>query len=194
MEDELLVPLDTYMKAGIHIGTKFRTKYMEAFIYKTRPDGLSVLNVQEIDKRIRLAAKFLSQFNPEDIIVVARRENAWRPAKLFGKYTGARVFTGRYRPGTLTNSKLDTFTEGKILLVTDAWPDRNSVKDAKSIGMVITALCDSNNETNNIDFVIPCNNKGRQSLGLMYYLLAKEYANLKGLGKIEGTLEEFNTE
>jgi small subunit ribosomal protein S2 len=190
MEEELLVPTDTYMKAGVHIGTKFRTKYMESFIYKTRPDGLSVLNVEEIDNRIRIAAKFLAQYAPEDIILVARRENAWKPAKLFGKYTGAKVFAGRYRPGTLTNSKLDTFTEGKILFATDSWPDRNAVKDAKSSSMAIVALCDTNNETNNIDFVIPCNNKGRQALGLVYYLLTQQYVKERG-GKFEGTPEEY---
>ena len=191
MEEELLVANDVYMKAGIHIGTKFRTKYMETFIYKTRPDGLSVLNVQEIDKRIKIAGKFLAKYAPEDIIVVARRENAWKPAKLMGKYTGVRVYAGRYRPGTLTNSKLDTFTEGKVLLATDAWPDRNAVKDGKSVGMVVVALCDTNNESNDIDLVVPCNNKGRQSLGLMYYLLTQEYMKERGLGKLEATQESF---
>ena len=47
-EEELLVPLDDFLKAGIHIGTKYKTKYMEPFIYKARPDGLLVLNVQEV--------------------------------------------------------------------------------------------------------------------------------------------------
>jgi small subunit ribosomal protein S2 len=193
MTEELLVDLDTYMKAGIHIGTKFRTKYMDPFIYKTRPDGLSVLNVQEIDRRIRIAAKFLAHYDSKDLVVVARRENAWRPAKLMGKYTGATIFSGRYRPGTLTNSKLDTFCEGKVLLATDAWPDRNAVKDGKSVGLAIVALCDTNNETNNIDLVVPCNNKGRQALGLMYFLLTREYCKIRGLD-FAGTLEEFNEE
>ena len=40
MTEELLVDNDTYLKAGIHIGTKFKTRFMENFIYKTRPDGL----------------------------------------------------------------------------------------------------------------------------------------------------------
>lgn len=44
-EEQFLIPLDEYLKVGIHIGTKFRTKYMTPFIYKTRPDGLVVLNV-----------------------------------------------------------------------------------------------------------------------------------------------------
>ena len=36
---QFLVPQDQYLKAGIHIGTKFRTKYMEPFIYKTTDEG-----------------------------------------------------------------------------------------------------------------------------------------------------------
>ena len=66
-EDKFLVPRDVYLKSGMHIGTKFRTAYMEQFIYKTRPDGLSVLNLQKIDERIRVAATFLAQYELKDI-------------------------------------------------------------------------------------------------------------------------------
>ncbi|MBW2997369.1 30S ribosomal protein S2, partial [Candidatus Woesearchaeota archaeon] len=71
-EEQLLVPIDNYLKAGIHIGTKFRTKYMDNFIYKTRPDGLYVLNLQKIDERLSIAAKFLAGYEPEEILVVCR--------------------------------------------------------------------------------------------------------------------------
>ena len=84
-DSNMLVPLDTYLKAGLHIGTKFRTKYMENFIYKVRADGLTVLNVQAIDERLRIAAEFISKFAPEDIVVVGKRENGWRAIKIFAK-------------------------------------------------------------------------------------------------------------
>ena len=76
-EETLLVPNEDYLKAGIHIGTKFKTKYMENFIYKTRQDGLNVLNIETIDQRIRILASFLSQYEPEDILILSRRENGW---------------------------------------------------------------------------------------------------------------------
>ena len=92
MENKFLVPQDQYLKAGIHIGTKFRTKYMEQFIYKTRPDGLSVLNLQKIDERIAIAASFLAQYEPQDILVISRRENGWKPLRKLGEVTGMKVF------------------------------------------------------------------------------------------------------
>ena len=180
-EEQLLVPIENYLKAGIHIGTKFKTKYMADFIYKTRPDGLFVLNLQKIDQRLGLAAKFLARFDPEDILVVSRRENGWRPIKLFGKLTGAKVFAGRYPPGILTNPQLDNFIEAKVVFAVDAWPDRNVIKDALKMGIPVVALCDTNNQANNIDFVVPCNNKGKKSLGLIMYVLAREFLNAKGL-------------
>ena len=175
MAEELLIPLEQYLKVGIHIGTKFKTKYMEDFIYKSRPDGLFVLNLQKIDKRLRIASKFISQYNPEDILVVCRRENGWKPVKMFGKATGIKYYVGRYPPGIMTNPKLDNFIEPKLLIVTDPWPDKNAVKDGLRIGIPIVALCDTNNTTNNVDLVIPCNNKGKKSLALIYWILAREY-------------------
>ncbi len=179
--EDFLVEQDLYLKAGIHIGTKFRTKYMQPFIYKTRPDGLSVLNIQKIDERIRMAANMLSQYAPEDILVVCRRENGWRPLKLLEKHTGIRIFPGRYPPGILTNTDLEDFIEAKILLVADAWPDRNAVEDAMRIGIPIIGICDTNNQANNLDLVVPCNNKGKKSLELFFYILTREYLRNKGL-------------
>lgn len=190
MADELLVSNDEYLKSGIHIGTKFKTKYMERFIYKTRPDGLSVLNIQQIDERLRVTVNLLSHYEPEEIIVVARRENAWKPVKKMQELTGVQAFAGRYPPGILTNPALNNFIEGKLMLVADPWPDRNAIMDALKVGMPVVALCDTNNQTNNIDLVLPCNNKGKKSLGLCFYLLTQHYLLKKGIIKNE---KEFKT-
>jgi len=175
MKDQFLVPLETYLKVGIHIGTKFKTKYMEPFIYKTRPDGLAVLNVQTINDRLKIAANFLSQYKPEEIMIACRRENGWKALKMFSELTGIKVFPGRYSPGMLTNPNLEDFTEAKVVVVADPWHDKNVVKDVMKVGIPLVALCDTNNTANNIELVVPCNNKGKKSLGLIFWILAKEY-------------------
>ncbi len=195
-EEKFLVPTDVYLKSGIHIGTKFRTKYMDKFIYKTRGDGLSVLNIQGIDERIKLTAKFMAQFPPDQILVVSRRENGWKAVNKFGQVTGSKVCAARYLPGTLTNPNLEEHIQIKLLLVTDSWPDRNAIQDALRVGVPVIALCDTNNTANDIDLVVPCNNKGKKSLGLLFYLLAREYMKNRGLleGEPEFKLEEFTEE
>lgn len=178
--EQLLVPLEQYLAAGMHIGTKFRTKAMESFIYKINPNGLCILNVQKIDERLRVAAKLIAKYAPEDIIIVCRRENGWQAVKNFAKVTGVKFFAGRYPAGVITNTNLDTYFEPKLMLVVDPWPDKNAVHDALISGVPILALCDSNNTTNNIDFIVPCNNKGSKSLGLIFWILANNYLKERG--------------
>lgn len=190
-DQKFLVPMDEYLKAGIHIGTKFKTKQMEQFIYKARPDGLFVLNLQKIDERLAICANFISRYDQKDIIIASRRENSWKAVKAFGKATGIRVFAGRYPPGLLTNPALKTFTEAKLMFVTDTWPDRNALNDALIVGIPVIALCDTNNQSNNIDFVLPCNNKGKKAMGLIFYILAKEYLAKRGMPEMTLKLEDF---
>jgi small subunit ribosomal protein S2 len=196
--ENLLIESNEYLKSGIHIGTKFKTKYMANFIYKTRPDGLSVLNLKKIDERIKLAANMLSQYEPYEILIISRRENGWKGLKLLHKLTGIPIITGRYPPGILTNPNLETFTEPKVLFVCDPWPDKNAVDDAMKIGIPVIALCDTNNQSNNLDLVIPCNNKGKKSVGIVFYLLAREYMQKKGMmtgdQKMTETIDDFTEE
>src|SRR3990167_6889091 len=98
----------------------------------------------------------------------------------------------------LPNSNLETFTEAKLLVVVDPWPDKNIIADATKCGIPVIALCDTNNESTNIDLVIPCNNKGKKSLGLIFWILAKEYLKKKGViqkdSDMKVILEEFSAE
>ncbi len=195
-EEDLLVPLEQYLAAGIHIGTKFKTKSMGPFIYKINANGLAILNVQKIDERLRIAAKLLAKYDPKEILVISRRENGWKPTKQFAKLTGVNYYTGRYPAGTMTNIKLENFIEPKIILVTDPWPDKNAIHDSVLMGIPVIGFCDSNNTTNNVDLVIPCNNKGAKSLALVFWILANEYMKERGLldrdKQIDISLDDFS--
>src|SRR2546426_584799 len=160
----LLVPEDTYLTSGVHIGTQQKSADMMPFIYKVRSDGLYVLDIKKTDTRIRLASKFLSHFTPEKVLVVAARQYGQKPARLFGKACGFTVIAGRFVPGTLTNPQVDEYVEPEVLLVTDPAADQQALREALNIGIPVMGLCDANNETRDVDLVVPTNNKGRRTL------------------------------
>jgi small subunit ribosomal protein S2 len=179
-EYESLIPVDEYLAAGVHIGTQQKTEDMKRFVYRVRADGLYVLDVKATDDRIKTAAKFLSKFDPARILVVSARQYGQFPATMFAKVIGAKSMVGRFIPGTLTNPEYRDFVEPDVVVVTDPIGDLQAVKEAVDIGVPVVAMCDTNNMTMHIDFVIPTNNKGRKALALIYWLLAQEITKLRG--------------
>jgi small subunit ribosomal protein S2 len=190
------MPYEQYLSAGMHIGMKQQTKDMKKFIYKVRDDGLAVLDLQTIEKRIKLAAKFLAKF--KRIMVVSRKYVAWKPIEKFAEVIDAKVLTGRFLPGTITNPSFPGYYEPEVLIVTDPMIDSQAVEEASKMRIPIVALCDTSNETGSVDLVIPVNNKGRKSLAMVYWLLAMEIQKNRGVIEKEEDfkpkVEEFETE
>jgi len=197
-EPTMMVSEEIYMTSGVHIGTRQKTADIKEFIYKVRNDGLYIIDVKKTDERIKAAAKFLAKYDPSKILVVSVRQYGQKPVRKLGEAIGAQVLDGRFQPGTLTNPNAKTFLEPEIILLTDPLADIQALHEAKNIGIPVLALCDTNNETKYIDYVIPTNNKGRRALALIYWLLAR--AILKEQGKIQSdedfktTVEDFEAE
>ncbi|MBS7616682.1 30S ribosomal protein S2 [Candidatus Bathyarchaeota archaeon] len=180
VEEELLLPRDTLLSAGIHIGTRMKTRDMEQFIYRVRPDGLFVLDVKKTDERIRVAAKFLARFEPSRIAAAAARLYAHEPVKKFCEAIGATPIIGRFIPGLLSNPLYPNRIEPNVLIVSDPRADAQAVKEASSIGIPVIALCSTDNDFAGVDLVIPTNNKGRRALAIIYWLLARQTLRERG--------------
>ena len=178
---ELLIPLDNYLAAGLHIGTQQKTHDMEKYIFRVRSDGLYVLDVHKTDERLKYVAKFLAQYEPDDILVVATRQYGQAPVKKFGEITGAKTIPGRFIPGTLTNPSYAKFIEPKVIVVTDPRSDSQAILESKQNGIPVVALCDSENLLANVDICVPSNNKGRKAIALIYWLLARQLLRERGV-------------
>jgi small subunit ribosomal protein S2 len=179
----LLISEDMYLTSGVHIGTQQKSADMKPFIYKVRADGLYVLDIKKTDTRIRQAARFLANFEPKDILVVAARQYGQKPARVFASTIGCHSFPGRFVPGTLTNPALPQYIEPEVILITDPDADQQALLEAVKVGVPVVALCDANNETKYVDLVIPTNNKGRRALATVYWLLTREFLKAKGIIK-----------
>lgn len=182
--EDLLVSREKYLKCGVHIGTSIKTKDMKKFIYKIITNGLAVMNLKMIDNRIRIVSKFLA--SKKDILVVSKKIK--KPVETFAKSIGAKAIFGRFMPGSLTNPNSKNFVEPEVILITDPYLDRQALKEGVKMRVPIVALCNTFNSTSFVDVILPCNNKGRKSVALIFYLLTREI--LKERGEIKSD-EEF---
>lgn len=193
--EELLLPQDTMLSAGIHIGTKTKTTDMNQFIYRIRPDGLFVLDIKKTDERIRVAAKFLARFDPSKIAVVAARLYGRAPVNKFCEVIGATPIVGRFIPGMLSNPLYQSHIEPSVIIVSDSKADVQAVREASSVGIPLIALCSTDNDFCDTDLSIPTNNKGRRALAIVYWLLARQILREKGEippdGNIEPSIDDF---
>jgi small subunit ribosomal protein S2 len=176
---------EEYLSCGVHIGLKQTTKDMKRFVYKIRSDGLAVLDVQEINNRIKIAAKFLAK--AKKIIIVSRKGVGKKPVVKFAEAINGKAVIGRFLPGIITNPSFRAYFEPDVLIVTDPFIDRQALGEAVKMRVPIISLCGTSNEIKNIDFVIPCNNKGRRSIAAVYMVLAREV--LKARGDIKSDTE-----
>jgi small subunit ribosomal protein S2 len=196
-EQELLLPLEQLLAAGLHIGTRIKTEHMEPFIYRVRPDGLFILNVGETDKRLRVAAKFIARFDPPRVLAVSSRLYGHTPVRKFSEVTGAKYVVGRFLPGYISNPSHPYHLEPQVLVATDPRADWQAISEASSAGIPVIALCDTDNTFAKVDLAIPTNNKGRRALATVYWLLARQVLRERGViprdGEISYTIDDFET-
>ncbi len=177
---ELLVDNELYETHAVHIGTQQKSADMATFIQEVRADGLYLIDINITDSRIRTIANFLNRYESANIMVVSARQYGQRPARLFAEAIGARAAVGRFIPGSLTNPALRSYVEPDILFVTDPAADQQALREAVNTGLPIVGICDANNNLRNVDLALPANNKGRRSLALLYWILAREVLKVRG--------------
>lgn len=190
-DETILTSLEDYIKTASYLGTKVITPTMRKYVYRRRLDGLAILNTLLVDKKLADAVKFVTRFKPDEWTLVCKREAGWRAVKMFSELTGVRVFTKKYPAGVLTNTELDDFFETKMVMICDPWLDKNALNDAKKIQVPVVGICDTNNHTTNVDVVAIANNKSNKSLGLIFWLLAREYVKAHKIDVKVPSLEEF---
>jgi len=169
------------LSCQVHIGTRNLDPNMEQYIWKRRADGVYLLDLKKTWEKIVFAARVLVAIeNPSDIVLVSTRPTGQRAIMKFGSYTGCTPLVGRFCPGTFTNQIQKTFVEPRLLLVQDPRTDHQPLRESSYVNVPTMAFCHTDAPLRYVDIAIPCNNKSRNAVGLMYWLLARELLCLRG--------------
>ncbi|MBI3859926.1 MAG: 30S ribosomal protein S2 [Thaumarchaeota archaeon] len=185
------------LATGIRIGTPVRTKTMEQFTARPRPDGLHMIDYSKTLQRIDVAGKFIAAVGMKNTVVYTSREHGGVAVEKFCELTGAVPRIGRFMPGTFTNPLYPGHLDAELVVVADPMSDTQAIVEAGKLGVPVIAVCDTDNITDDVDLVIPGNNRGRKSIAAIFWLLARSALVHGGLlaedQQMKYSIEDFET-
>jgi len=170
------------LTCNTHLGAQNVDFQMESYVYKRRPDGIHIINLRKTWEKLVLAARAIAAIeDPAEVYVISSRPYGQRAVLKFAVHTGATPIAGRFTPGTFTNQIQKAFKEPRLLVVSDPRTDHQPIREASYVNIPVIAFANTDSPLRFVDVAVPCNNKAAHSIGLMWWMLAREVQRIRGI-------------
>ncbi len=190
--------LELFVRNAVHVGSRIKVKHMEPFVFRMRPDGVYLIDIKKTVERLNIAARMISFFPPEKVVVVSTHVYGIKAVEKFCEVTGCIPIVGKMKAGLFTNRTLKNYIEPSLVVVSDPRYDSQAVDEAAIARIPVIAMCSTDNTCANVDLVIPMNNRGKTSLPYAFWYLAKMVLSERGqlTPEVEAGIrpEDFMTE
>jgi small subunit ribosomal protein SAe len=165
----------------VHTGHRNCVPQMQRYVYSRRADGMHIIHLGRMWEKLMFAARLIAAVkNPADVCAISTRTYGERAVLKFARYTGANFCAGRFTPGTFTNQIQKNYMEPKLLVVCDPRADKQALIEASLVNIPVIAFCNVDTPTRFVDCVIPCNNRNRNALPILLWMLAREVLRMRG--------------
>lgn len=181
---DLLIPKAEYIRYRINKGNLEKNKKLDRFISLETSVGRNLFDIASIDKRLRIAAKFLDSKN----VAVISTDFDEKYVKRFCEYTGF-THIEHYTASIFSNPQNKSFFEPDLIFITNVDLNRNVVEEANLNKIPVMAFSNTNSNVSGLDFLIPLNITSKKAIGVALWLIANEIK--KERKEEEIVLEEF---
>jgi len=169
------------LAATVHMGNRNLNYQMEEYVFKRGANGVHIIDLRKTWEKILLAARAICAVkNPADVAVVSTHKYGNRAILKFARATGATPIAGRFTPGTFTNQIQAAFKEPTLLIVNDPRTDHQPVNEAAYANIPVLGFSNTDSPVNFVDIAIPGNTNSAHSVGLLWWLLAREVLRMRG--------------
>jgi len=176
------------LACSVHIGSENMSPTMARYVWKRNLEGVHIIDLRKTWEKLQLAARVIvAMKNSQDVCAVALTSGqskqspiAQRAVLKFSQHVECKHLAGRFTPGTFTNRIQSNFFEPRLLVVSDPIKDFQPILESSYVNMPVIAMADVDCPTRHIDIVIPCNTRSKESVALMWWMLAREVLRLKG--------------
>lgn len=180
-----------YIAAKAQLGGIKITNKMSGYIYSRRSDKINIFDIRHTWEKMILAARACAAIeNTESIVAISSKTFGRKPVLKFAEAISCKPHTGRFIPGTFTNTNIKNSVEPRLIIVSDPVTDAQAIKEAACVNCPVIAFCNTDANLSFVDIAIPINNRSPNAIGVAFFILSRLVNYIKTGADMEANIKE----